>query len=101
MPSLPGSQDLPQLATRLQALLSTIQRPSGRRWSYAALADECTRRGTPVSNKALHHYATGVRSAPSARLVFQLAEILEVDPTYFWSTPDTTVEEVSARWMAR
>lgn len=82
-------------------LLATVGSPTGRRWSYAALAEECTRRGTPVSNKTLHHYATGVRSAPSARLVFQLAEIFEVNPTYFWSTPAPTVDEVSARRIAR
>lgn len=79
-----GAQELDEFASRLGWLLDHVPGPTGERWTYEGLARECTRRGTPLTSTAIRHYLRGRRSAPPARTVFELADIFDIDPRYFW-----------------
>ena len=90
-----GSQDLPDLAANLQWALDRLPAPNGERWTYNALAAECTARGAEISAPALRHYTTGTRRAPSAKLLFVLSDVLGVDPRYFWTDTDFVKRQIT------
>lgn len=85
-----GAQKLDAFGERLTWLLDHVPSPTGERWTFAGLANECTNRGTAISPDAIRQYARGRRSSPPARTIFQIADIFDVDPRYFWGEPWTS-----------
>lgn len=90
----PGAQDLPDLALRFKWLLDRLPDPTGELWSVEALARECTRRGTPITPGGLRHFVNGRRKSPSARVIFEIADVFGVDPRYFWKSSEQIQREI-------
>lgn len=70
-------------ASRLNALLADLRRPSGDRWTAAALATVMTDQGEPVRPDFLAGLCTGIRARPRRSFVGALAQIFEVPASYF------------------
>ena len=83
--SAPHSDDLPDLAERLDLLFRTVPREdnSAELHSSASVTEELERRGISVTSNHIRALRTGRRNNPSFRLLAGLAEIFRVPLDYF------------------
>jgi len=76
---------IPNLARKLDHLMSSVPQPDGRRpWTAEAVAAEVSKAGLSVTPTHIAHLRNGRRDNPSARLIASLAEVFGVPIAYFF-----------------